>query len=151
MALFRHHCRVNRRGNPELSFVSRDQFHRWSKLLARYLFFPATCVVVWGELRTVDQVFLPDANDKILHFIAYFGLSGLATVSLDGRRSVFYAMAALIFMGGALEIIQGMVGRDAELMDEVANTLGVLLGAGVGYVWSVIFSMRPLAAGRGDQ
>jgi VanZ family protein len=127
--------------------LSREQFSRWSRMLARYLFFPAVCVVVWGELRAVDQVFVPDANDKVLHFIAYFGLSGMATVALDGKRNVLYAMLALILLGGTLEIVQGMVGRDAEFLDEVANTFGVLLGAAVGYVWISLFRARRLAAG----
>ncbi len=131
--------------------MTRDQFHRWSRQLARYLFIPALCLVVWGELRTVEQIFVPNAPDKVLHFIAYFGLAGLATVALDGRRSVLYAMLALVVMGGALEIIQGMTGRDAEFLDEVANTLGVLLGAGTGYVWTGVAGARLLAAGRSGQ
>ena len=47
---------------------------------------------------------------------------------------------ALIAMGGALEIVQGMTGRDADIWDEVANTLGVL--AGTGLAWAGIAFLR---------
>jgi hypothetical protein len=42
-------------------------------------------------------------------------------------------------MGAALEIIQGFVGRDCDVWDETANTLGVVTGLVVGWlgVWIV--------------
>ncbi len=48
--------------------------------------------------------------------------------------AIFGVAWGLIVLGGALEIIQGFVGRDTELMDEVANTLGSAAGFVLGWV-----------------
>jgi VanZ family protein len=107
--------------------MMREKLMKFSRLSAVLLFWPALALVVWGELR-------PGGGDpfhiwdKLLHFTAYFGLMGIAGVALSGRRRVLWAALGLIVLGGALEIIQGMVGRDMSLYDEFANTLGVLAG-----------------------
>jgi VanZ family protein len=101
---------------------------RFFRLLARWLFLPAVAVVVWGELKPSTHG--PDTGfDKILHFTAYFGLAGIATVALGHRRPALWAALALASFGGILEIVQGFVGRDAEWGDEAAN----ILGAGAGF------------------
>ncbi len=108
---------------------------KFSRLSAVMLFWPALGLVVWGELvRHGGDPF--HIWDKLLHFTAYFGLMGIAGVALGGRRRVLWAALGLIVLGGALEIIQGMVGRDMSLYDEFANTLGVLTGlaAAAGYL-----------------
>jgi VanZ family protein len=38
-------------------------------------------------------------------------------------------VVALIFLGGVLEILQGMLGRDMSVYDEMANSAGAILGA----------------------
>jgi VanZ family protein len=43
---------------------------------------------------------------------------------------------ALAALGGVLEIAQGMLGRDADFNDEIANTIGSALGALVG--WALV-------------
>ncbi len=73
-------------------------------------------------------------SDKLLHFLAYFGLAGLATTALRYRRTIILAAIALIAFGGALEILQMFTGRDAELLDE-ANTIGVLTGTCAGLLF----------------
>jgi len=75
------------------------------------------------------------ASDKFLHFLAYFGLAGLATTALRHRRAIILAATALILFGGALEILQAFTGRDAEWLDEAANTIGVLTGACAGLLF----------------
>jgi len=74
-------------------------------------------------------------SDKFLHFLAYFGLAGLATTALRHRRAIILATLALIAFGGALEILQAFTGRDAEWLDEVANSIGVLTGACAGLLF----------------
>jgi len=103
--------------------------------LAVILFWPAVAVVMWGELTPSPPHFEVYVWDKLLHFTAYFGLAGLAALSLKSRRTLFYAVLALIAFGGALEIIQGMTGRDAEWGDEFANTLGAISGAVAGLLF----------------
>jgi VanZ family protein len=39
-----------------------------------------------------------------------------------------WAILGVIALGGALEILQGLLGRDAQLGDFVANTIGALAG-----------------------
>jgi VanZ family protein len=46
----------------------------------------------------------------------------------------------LIAFGGLMEIVQGMVGRDMDIHDEYANTLGVLAGAALG--WLLVYLHR---------
>ncbi len=103
--------------------------------LAVILFWPAIAVVMWGELTPSPPSFESHVWDKLLHFTAYFGLAGLATLALKSRRTLVYAVLALIALGGALEIIQGMTGRDAEWGDELANTLGAVSGAVAGLIF----------------
>jgi len=50
-------------------------------------------------------------------------------------ESIILAAIALILFGGALEILQAFTGRDAEWLDEAANTIGVLTGACAGLLF----------------
>jgi VanZ family protein len=117
--------------------------------LARWLFLPALAVVIWGELKPSAQG--PEGWDKVLHFTAYFGLAGIATVALGHRRPAIWAAFALAAFGGILEIVQGFVGRDAEWGDEAANIVGVGAGlAGGLFVLSVLRRLVTRAPGRGE-
>ncbi|HEY8948613.1 MAG TPA: VanZ family protein [Rhizomicrobium sp.] len=100
---------------------------------AAILFLPVCAGVLGGELGPSSGE--PHLWDKALHFTAYFILSALAVAALRARKKALLAMLGLIVMGGALEIIQGMVGRDMSAYDELANTLGVIAGAIM--VWAV--------------
>jgi VanZ family protein len=99
----------------------------FARQFARWVFLPALALVVWGELKPSTHG--PDVIwDKLLHFTAYFGLVGIATVALGRRKASLWTAFALAVFGGILEIVQSFVGRDAEWGDEIAN----ILGAGVG-------------------
>jgi VanZ family protein len=100
---------------------------------AAILFLPAFAGVLGGELG--PSAGEPHIWDKALHFTAYFVLSALAVSALRARRTAFLAMLGLIAMGAALEIVQGLIGRDMSAWDELANTLGIIGGAAV--VWTV--------------
>jgi VanZ family protein len=99
---------------------------------AAVLFLPALAGVIGGELGPASGGI--GVWDKALHFMAYFILSALATSALGARRTAIWAALGLIALGGTLEIIQAFIGRDAELMDEVANTLGVVSGGVVSWL-----------------
>jgi VanZ family protein len=99
---------------------------------AAILFLPALAGVLGGELAPGDIGL--NVWDKALHFTAYFVLASLATLALRSGRKVLLAVLALVAMGGALEIIQGFIGRDADIMDELANTLGACGGYLVGWL-----------------
>lgn len=111
------------------------------------LFWPALAVVVWGELSMGGATLL-HIWDKLQHFIAYFGLAGLAFVALGGGRRALIAVLVLVALGGALEIVQGMVGRDMSVYDEIANTIGVAAGTGAGWAYLALVVPRHLVAGK---
>jgi len=101
--------------------------------LARWVFLPALAIVVWGELKPSTHG--PEVIwDKVLHFTAYFGLAGIATVALGRRKASIWAAFALAVFGGILEIVQSLVGRDAEWGDELANIVGVCAGCAAAWL-----------------
>jgi VanZ family protein len=113
----------------------------WVRLIVAWLIVPALIVVIWGEVTRSQLAEEAESLvwDKVLHFTAYFGLSLMATIAVRGRRSALWYAFALIAMGGSLEIIQGLVGRDCDVWDEVANTFGVVTGLVVGWlgIWAL--------------
>jgi VanZ family protein len=119
-------------------------FPVYCRLSARLLFVPALAIVVWGELRQGHGGL--EIWDKALHFIAYFGLAAIATVGLNRSRPAILAAIGLAGFGGALEIAQSFVGRDAEWGDELANILGVCSGLATGLL--VVHVAERLARGR---
>jgi VanZ family protein len=115
----------------------------WFRQLARWIFLPALAVVVWGELKPGGGG--PAVWDKLLHFIAYFGLAAIATVALGRRKAALWAAFALAIFGGILEIVQSFVGRDAEWGDEIANVVGVC--AGLAVVWASLRAVEQFVSG----
>lgn len=88
----------------------------------------------------VPGLLFPGA-DKAGHAIAYFALAGLlllAGVWRPGRSEASWkrplpVIATVVAYGWCLELVQGMVGRDAQVMDGLADLLGALLAF---VVWS---------------
>lgn len=67
--------------------------------------------------------------DKLMHFITYF-LLAFWFVSLVPRYRLV-ALAGVIALGGALEVLQGMTPlREPEWLDFFANTAGAVLAFG---------------------
>ncbi len=114
----------------------------WARRMAVWLFWPAFAVVVWGELTPHPPHLEVETSDKLLHFIAYFGLAGIAATALGHGRRLAYAVLALIALGGLLEILQGFTGRDAEWLDEAANSLGAIAGALAGLLFLRLIRSR---------
>ena len=101
--------------------------------LSLWLFWPGVALIVWGELTPHP----PDLSsilawDKAQHFTAYFGLAAMATMILGLNRRLAMAILGVILLGGGLEILQGYTGRDPDIFDFAANTLGALGGTAVG-------------------
>lgn len=116
------------------------KFRPWVRRAGLWLFAPALAVVAWGELtphppQIADKVF---GWDKAEHFTAYFGLALLAALAWGLRRSVLLVLVGVIALGGVLEILQSMTGRDAEWLDELANSLGALTGTAVACAYLAI-------------
>lgn len=68
-------------------------------------------------------------SDKVEHIIAYFGLAAWFGGLLMPRRYAFLGVA-LLLLGGAIEIAQGVMGlgRQADWHDFYADALGVFAG-----------------------
>jgi VanZ family protein len=98
---------------------------------SRLLFWPGVVLVVWGELRSRPLEAAAHLWDKSLHFTAYFGLAAMATMVLERGRRLAWALLGIVALGGVLEILQALTGRDAEWSDMLANSLGALSGLGV--------------------
>ena len=112
--------------------MTRGKVVKILRRAAAWLFPVALAVVVWGELK--PSAHGPEGWDKVLHFMAYFGLAGLATVAFGRLRPALWAGLALAVFGGVLEIVQSFVGRDAEWGDELANIVGVGAGLAAGLI-----------------
>ena len=115
-----------------------DQLTHVLRRVLAWLFWPALAVVVWGELTPSPPHEVQLIWDKALHFTSYFGLALLATLVTRASRKAIWAVLALVAFGGVLEFVQGLIGRDAEIMDEVANIIGAVSGGLLGWVLVII-------------
>lgn len=93
------------------------------------LFFLALIVVV--TLTVIPGASVPtdvSLNDKLLHFVAYFGLGVLGGTGWADRRHML--IIAMPLFGLALEVIQGgfIEGRSFDWYDGLANALGAFAG-----------------------
>ncbi len=97
-----------------------------------WLFWPGALLIVWGELTphppNVDMIF---GWDKLEHFTAYFGLASMTTMMIGLRRALVWALGGVVLLGGALEILQGYTGRDPDIHDFIANSIGAVAGFAV--------------------
>ena len=116
--------------------------------LAGILFWVIAVLVFYGELGPGDIGF--SVWDKLQHFGAYALMAGLLTVSLEARRWWLWGLLALVAMGGVLEILQGIVGRDMSFRDEIANTLGVIAGGSMGWAFCAILRAWVVEVPAGD-
>jgi len=90
--------------------------------------------IIVFSLLPADSVPAPDLSNKMQHFLAYGIWTVLAVLSpRDFRRLSLYV--GIIFLTGVIiEILQPLMGRQGEFSDIIANTLGILTGAGLGHV-----------------
>ena len=74
----------------------------------------------------------PDGPLISLDLVVHFGCYCLVGFCALYRRFTFgsavAAVAALIMFGGVIELVQSQIGRSADVMDFIANTLGALAG-----------------------
>lgn len=115
--------------------------------LSIWLFWPGVALIAWGELTPHP----PDLSglvawDKAQHFTAYFGLAAMATMILGLNRRLVWAILGVILLGGGLEILQGFTGRDPDIFDFAANTIGALSGTAAGTLCWVALRGRLLVA-----
>lgn len=111
----------------------------------------ALAAFVAASLFTLWRAVLPDDGgvgfipwDKAKHFIAFYVLTALAVAALPASR--FWKIGAvLLSFGVGIEVVQGLVGRDAAFGDVVADACGIgaLFGPIVLRAWT---KRTPVAA-----
>jgi len=90
---------------------------RWTLLVAGTI-----CAIgMVGPFRGVEHALVP--WDKAAHFIAFYGVTLLMFSAFPDRRRLDLAVLAT-FAGAAIEVLQLIDGRDAELGDIVADAAG---------------------------
>lgn len=97
-----------------------------SPRLARYLLLAAALVCgigMVGPFQGVEKHLI--TPDKAAHFTAFYGLTLLMITAFPKRRAFDLGCLAVL-LGVAIEIAQFLTGRDAELGDVIADSLGVI-------------------------
>ena len=123
----------------------KAQLVKFVHVLSLWLFWPGVALIVWGELTPHPPSLGGVLGwDKAEHFTAYFGLASMATMMLGLRPRLVPAILGVILLGGALEIAQAYTGRDAELLDFVANTIGAFAGTLVASSFLLLLRGRAL-------
>ncbi len=126
----------------------RQTLLRLLRLAALWLFWPGVAVIAWGELTPHPPQLAEHIWDKAEHFTAYFGLASMATLVIGLKRQLALALCGVVALGAALEVLQYFTGRDAELGDVIANTLGALCGLAIAAFFIRVLGTRPLVGGR---
>ncbi len=104
-----------------------------SRLRSLSLIASGLIAVVIAILTLMPGEGVPDApgNDKLHHFLAFAAL--VWPVVAARPRAALWAVPLAMGYGGAIELIQPHVGRHGEWADMLANSLGALAGAGLGW------------------
>lgn len=108
------------------------------------LFFAALAVVVILTVMPAPDVPITfSLNDKLLHFIAYFGLGLLGGTGWPDRRAAL--LISMPLFGMALECVQGglVPGRAFDWLDGVANAVGAVVGVASSLIARRILFVSP--------
>ena len=82
----------------------------------------------------------PEGSDKLVHFMAFAALAfPLARTGRFGLLPVFIGASAF---GAIIELIQPTFNRSADFNDWIADTLGVLIGIGLGLAYPRVRQRR---------
>jgi hypothetical protein len=96
--------------------------------LAQATFFVSLVIVFAGAVAPPSTVHLSLIPwDKAQHFIAFWGLTGLALAAFP-KRNMYVIGALMSGFGALIEVVQGLpfVNRDEDFFDWVADTLAVI-------------------------
>ena len=109
-------------------------------------------------VSSLSQPVVPPGGDKPWHLLAYLGLGALTLRAVAGGLGAWIswraaAVATGIAVGYAVtdELHQMFVpGRSAELNDLLADTMGVIAGASLVWLWGLVAGERTEAAASRD-
>ena len=88
---------------------------------------------------------MPEPNwltqvDKLYHMMAFAAL--VLPAAVFDRSAVRWMFIGGLILGAAIEVIQPSVGRDADLMDFLADAAGPLLGLALGWFLRRTFALQ---------
>jgi VanZ family protein len=86
-------------------------------------------VIAYLTLAPIHETGVP-GSDKSHHFLAFAALAFPLSFSRP-RLAPWVAFAAAAY-GGAIEIIQPLVGRSGEVLDFMADAMGAFIGGAAG-------------------
>ena len=75
----------------------------------------------------------PHGTDKLVHFIAFAAL--VFPLARTGRIGLLPILVGGSAFGAIIELIQPTFNRNAGLSDWIADTIGVLIGIGLGLLY----------------
>lgn len=87
-------------------------------------------IVAFATLTPSDRLLSAPGSDKLHHFLAFGAIAFPA--ALAKPRAALWIVPAVSVYGVTIEIMQTNVGRHGDVKDALANTLGAILGAGLG-------------------
>ena len=76
---------------------------------------------------------MPEGANKLVHFMAFVTLA--FPLASTGRLGLLPVLIGASAFGAIIELIQPTFNRSAELSDWVADTLGALIGIGIGLAY----------------
>jgi hypothetical protein len=124
--------------------------------LARLAFISALIFTFYSAVIPPQHALQLVPWDKAEHFIAFYGLTGLAVAAFP-RRNLFLIAGLLSGFGALIEFVQGLpiVHRDRDFWDWVADTLAIAAALSpMILVWwrreALSFASRNIQRGRGD-
>jgi VanZ family protein len=84
----------------------------------------ATAATLWLAFKPAGDAPGLIPWDKAGHFLSFYVLTILYTLAAP-RVSRWGIIALLVVAGATIEIVQGQVGRDADVMDWLADMVGI--------------------------
>ena len=98
----------------------------WLIRIAQAAFFAALIFTFYSAVIPPRYALHLVPWDKAEHFLAFYGLTGLAVAAFP-RRNLFILAALLSGFGAFIEYVQGLdiVHRDRDFWDWVADTIGI--------------------------
>jgi hypothetical protein len=95
--------------------------------VARYAFLAALIFTFYSAVAPPAHVVQFVPWDKAAHFIAFYGLTGLAVAAFP-RAPLWLIAASLSAFGAFIEVVQGLpiVHRDRDFFDWAADTVAIL-------------------------
>jgi hypothetical protein len=98
----------------------------WLIRIAQAAFFAAVIFTFYSAVIPPRDALQLVPWDKAEHFLAFYGLTGLAVAAFP-KRHLFILAVSLSGFGALIEFVQGLdiVHRDRDFWDWVADTIGI--------------------------